>query len=201
MVAFMQRRGGRLFLSLVVMMAVSFDAAAAGLVRAPNESPVAFAARALSIPSDADTHVVAADWNGRSTLFVDYVSGNDRDVVALEKVADGSYRRIDVTTGEEEGGTATLEAFGFAPSKKDNTQKLIVLLSWPVQHADVNGTLYEVRVFDDAKPGQSKLTYLADASHHFDTDACDCDRSDGKPTHYRFKTIAAIKQELRKIGF
>jgi hypothetical protein len=201
MVAFMRWRSGRLFLSLVAMIAVSFDAAAAGLVRAPNESPVAFATRALSIPSDADMHVTAADWDGRSVLFVDYVAGDDRDVVALEKATDGSYRKIDVTTGEEEGGTATVAAIGFAPSEKDNVQKLIVLLSWPVQHADVNGTLYEVRIFDDAKPGQSKLTYLANASHHFDADACDCDRSDGKPTHYRFKTIAVIKQELRKIGF
>jgi hypothetical protein len=201
MVAFMQWRSSRLFLSLVAMMVVSVDAAAVGLVRLPNESPAAFATRALSIPSDADMHVTAADWNGRSTLFVDYVSGNDRDVAALEKEADGSYRKIDVTTGEEEGGTATVAAIGFATSKKDNVQALIVLLSWPVQHADVDGTLYEVRIFDDAKPGQSKLIYLAGASHHFDADSCDCDRSDGKPTHYRFKTIAAIKQELRKIGF
>jgi hypothetical protein len=201
MIAFAQRLSRRLFLSLVAVMALSFDATAAGLMRAPNESAAAFATRALSIPGDADMHVTATDWNGRSTLFVDYVSGNDRDVVALEKAADWSYRKIDVTTGEEEGGTATVAAIGFVPSKKDNTQKLIVLLSWPVQHADVNGTLYEVRIFDAASPGQSKLTYLAAPSHHFDADACDCDRDDGKPTHYRFKTIAAIKQELRKIGF
>lgn len=199
--AFVRRRSCRFFLSAVAVMALSFGAAAAGLVRAPNESPAAFATRALSIPNDADMHVTAADWNGRSTLFVDYVSGNDRDVVVLEKEADGSYRKIDVTTGEEEGGTATVAAIGFATSKKDNAQALIVLLSWPVQHADVDGTLYEVRLFDAAKPGQSKPTYLADASHHFDADSCDCDRSDGKPTHYRFKTIAAIKQELRKMGF
>lgn len=201
MVGYMGRQSLRALLSLAAAMALSLDATAAGLVRAPNESPAAFAIRALSVPSDADMHVTAADWNGRSDLFVDYINGNDRDVVALEKSGDGSYRKIDVTTGEEEGGTATLEAIGFAPSKKDNTQKLIVLLSWPVQHADVNGTLYEVRIFDAAKPGQSKLAYLAGPSHHFDTDACDCDRSDGKPTHYRFRTIAAIKQELRKIGF
>src|ERR1700678_2948785 len=151
MIAFTTRRSCRLFLSLVAVMVVSFDAAAAGLVQKPGESPSTFAIRALNIPSDADMHVTAADWNGRSDLFVDYVSGNDRDVVVLEKVVDRSYRKIDVTTGEEEGGTATVEAIGFAPSKKDNTQKLIVFLSWPVQHADVNGTLYEVRIFDAAK--------------------------------------------------
>jgi hypothetical protein len=191
----------RLILSTVLLISLCAGAAAQGLVRKTAESPAAFSLRVLNLTDDSDAHVTAADWNGRSTLFVDYVNGSERDVVALEKAADDSYRKIDVTTGEEEGGTASVAAIGFARSNHDKSQKLIVLLSWPVQHADVSGTLYEVRIFDAVRPGHSKLTYLADVSHRFDADSCDCDRSDGKPTHYRFKTIAAIKQELLKTGF
>ena len=123
-------------------------------------------------------------------------------MVALQKTPDGRYRKMDITVGEEEGGNATIEAFGFANADKDPSDELIVLLSWPVQHYDTQGALYEVRIFDDPKSSSgSQLTYLKAISEHFNKHICDCWRREGKSDHAEFKTIAAIKHELKKMGF
>lgn len=98
-------------------------------VQSPSEKPQAFAARVLALPSDADQHVVAATWNGKKYLFVDYLEGENRQVVALEQIGDRQYRRIFVTMGEEEGGDADVAAIGFAPSKSASRDRLIVLLN------------------------------------------------------------------------
>jgi hypothetical protein len=201
------------FFALALLLPVCVRAAdAPSFVPKSGESAQAFALRAAGAPAGDDTHVTSATWNGQAFAFVDYmVTGpipgssdteQDRKIVALAKMPDGSYRRMDVTTGEEEGGPATVEAIGFANADRDPAQELVVLLSWPVQHADVDGTLYEVRIFDDvgaAPPPQ--LSYLKSVSEHFGKDSCDCDRGDGKPEHYRFRTMAAIKRELAKMKF
>ncbi len=186
-----------IFLSALIM---SFASNAGALMRTANEAPLAFSMRVLRISEDADPHVTATAWNEAKFLFVDYLQGNDRQVVALEQTADGKYRQFFVTKGEEEGGSPDVAAIGFASSKSDKRDRLIVLLKWDVQHNDVSGTLYEVRIFDAADPSKDKLQFLADLSHHFDQHTCDCDRRDGKPEHFPFKTIAAIKAELRRMG-
>src|SRR5262249_27902476 len=138
----------------------------------PSESLEKFAARVTG--AEDDIKLTQADWNGRSLIFVEYatskpvrggeeveISDEDRILVALEKIADHKYRKADVTVGEEEGGTAQINAIAFANADKDPARELIVLLSWPVKHYDLEGTLYEVRIFDDLGPGRSeKLTYL-----------------------------------------
>lgn len=194
-------------LSLCMSVAVSTpsNAQANALVRAQNENTVAFAQRVLKLTGDDDTHVTQATWNARNYLFVDYVRTADgeavRDLVALEEVGDHHYRKIYVTTGEEEGGTPDVEAIGFADERNGAGRKLIVLLAWNQQHYDVTGTLYEVRIFEGAAPSQSKLTYLSKVSHHFDVHSCDCDWRGGKSQRYPYRTIAAIKAELSRIGF
>jgi hypothetical protein len=170
-------------------------------------------ARRIAVPpaSRAESIVTPITWNGQPFLFVDYstfqpIPGSsdreeDRELVALEKMPDGGYRKRTVTTGEEEGGTAKIEAIAFANADKDPAKELIVLLSWPVQHQDVSGTLYEVRIFDDIQPGSAQITYLKSLSAHFNRHSCECDRDGEKPEHADFKTIAAIKRELTKMGF
>jgi len=37
-------------------------------------------------------------------------------------------------------------------------------------------------------------------SRHFGV-GCDCGRRNGATTHYRFMTIAAVKAELRRLGY
>ena len=58
--------------------------------------------------------------------------------------------------------------------------------------------LYEVRLFAD--PGTvapARLTSLDALAKHFDHD--NCDRGAGKAEHFPFKTMAAIKAELKKL--
>ena len=191
---------------------LSQASAAAPLPRGPNESAQSFAQRVLKAPLEPQD-VMETVWNGQPVIFASRVvtqsppenpalQEEDRILVALRKLPDDSYQKLDVTTGEEEGDTAQIRAIGFANADKDPAKELIVLLSWNVQHADVNGTLYEVRIFDDIQsPSQTRLTYLKQVSAHFSADSCDCDRSDGKPGHFRFKTIAAIRAELKKMGY
>jgi hypothetical protein len=168
----------------------------------PGESARAFEERAAGAPSDDGVNILPAKWNGRPYLFVDFPAGrkdeDDRDLVALAQMPDGSLRRIFVTTGEEEGGEATIAAIGFGAPPGASSDDLIVLLSWPVQHAIVDGTLYEVRLFAD--PGTAtELTSLDALAKHFNHDTCDCDRPGEKSEHFPFKTMAAIKAELKKL--
>jgi hypothetical protein len=188
------------------------QAAAAASQRAPGEGAQAFAQRVLKSALEPED-VIETVWNGQSVIFASRVltqsppenpkqQEEDRVLIMLRSLPDGSYQKLDITTGEEEGGTAQIQAIGFANADKDPARELIVLLTWNVQHADVSGTLYAVRIFDDIQsPSQTKLTYLKQVSAHFDTNTCDCDRGDGKPEHFRFKTIGAIKAELKRMGF
>jgi hypothetical protein len=119
----------------------------------------------------------------------------------LQETPGGAYRRMDVTTGEQEGGAPDVVSIGFANADRDPAKELVVILAWPVRHADVEGTLYAVRIFYDPQPGQTKLTELKAAERPFEAHNCDCDRGGGKSEHYRFKTMAAVKAELTRRGF
>jgi hypothetical protein len=186
----------------LVLACASSLAHAQDFARAPGEGDLAFATRVLRLTPDCDAHVTAATWNGVATLFVDYqTSGDDpeRPLVALQRGPSGAYRAIRVTVGEQEGGTPDIAALGFANAGGGPAKDLIVILAWPQRHADVEGTLYEVRIFDDPKPGQTALT-LSKVSQKFGSE-CDCDRRDGASEHAPFKTIAAVKAELKRLGY
>jgi hypothetical protein len=172
------------------------------------ESPTVFVERVLGVKIDAAAgdSVTEATWNGKDVIFAAYTTGSgdmaERPVVMLEQEADGRYPKIDVTQGEQEGGEPVVKAIGFANADRDKAQELIVLLAWPVEHLDVNGTMYEVRIFDDAaSPAITKLTYLEKVSKHFEVDTCDCTRNGEPDVHFAFKTIARIKAELKKLGY
>jgi hypothetical protein len=173
------------------------------------------ALQALSLDpdnDDSDVHVVEANWNGRPLLFIDYLKDDggdlrdgerhrDRRLVAMEETPGGTYRKIDITTGEEEGAFADIVAIGFANADNDTAQELIVLLGWQQQHATVYGTLYEVRIYDDlGSSSHSKPRYMKTISEHFDARSCDCSWDDGRSNRYPFKTITAIKRELKTLA-
>ena len=172
------------------------------LDRKPGESDLTFATRSLKLPKDAEPHTTLTSWNGVPTLFVDYETQEadpERPLVALQRQADGRYRTLQVTLGEQEGGTPDILALGFANADRDTDKELIVILAWPMRHYDVSGTLYEVRLFDAAKPGQTELMLLP-LSGKFGL-GCECERTDEPAEHYRFKTIAAVKAELKRLGY
>ncbi len=187
---------------LAIGFRASADTTLHGLRRDAGESDLVFARRALHLDDDTALHVTAAAWNGLDTLFVDYSTAGDdpeRPLVALQRAVDGSYRVVRITVGEQEGGTPDLSALGFAKAGGKTGEALIVILTWPVRHFDVDGTLYEVRIFHPPTPGQTAVT-LAPASRKFGS-GCDCAWRDGATKRYRFKTIAAVKAELRKLGY
>jgi len=173
------------------------------LHRAAGESDVAFAARAFGLVGRAEPQVTAAEWNGAPTLFVDWLDGEgdnaERRLAALQREASGAYRKLTVTVGESEGGPPEVAAVGFANADRDPAKELIVILAWPVRHYDVDGTFYGVRLFAAPQPGQESLSLLK-LSRHFG-EGCDCERRDGPPTRYQFKTIAAVKAELKRLGY
>lgn len=173
-----------------------------------RETSAHFAARMLDQPEDA-LNLVDAPWNGRRTLFADYQRGERekdynvtyRELFALVQQPAGDWRKIAVTTGEEEGGEAEVAAIGFANADRDPDRELIVILKWPQQHYDYSGAFYEVRLFDTPAPGKPALTYLEGFSKKFGGVGCECSSREGGDTHYRFKTIAAVKQELKRLGY
>ena len=170
--------------------------------RNAGENDLAFAARVLQFSTDADPHTIATTWNGISTLFVDYTTTDnypERPLVALQQQPNGRYRAIRVTLGEQEGGTPDIVAIGFARASRSPTKDLVVILAWTQRHYDFGGTLYEVRIFDTPKPDQTALTLLK-ISEHFGSE-CDCGWRDGTTKHFRFKTIAAVKTELKRLGY
>lgn len=187
---------------LLAFACLSASASAQTLDRAPGENDASFATRVLGLPKEAEPHTTLAAWNGVPTLFVDYKTGDadpERPLVALQRMAAGGYRTIQVTLGEQEGGTPDILAIGFANADRDPDKELIIILAWPQVHYDFSGTLYEVRLFDAPKPGQAELTLLS-VSRKFGM-GCECGRRDGPDEHYRFKTVAAVKAELKRLGY
>lgn len=189
---------------LVLVLACAFTAARAqAITRAPGENDLAFATRALHLTGDAEPHVTAANWNGVPTLFVDYQTSGEypeRSIVALQRQPSGGYQAFQVTLGEQEGGTPDLVALGFAHADHSSPAKdLIVILAWAQSHATVSGTLYDVRIFAPPQPGQTALTLLK-VSEKFGMD-CDCAWTDGTSKTFRFKTIATVKAELKRLGY
>ena len=152
-----------------------------------------------------EAQVLGATWNGRPVAFVDWQTDDaegyaQREVAVVWRSTSGALAHAAVTAGEQAGGVPELAAIGFANADLDAQRELIVILKWPQVHYYVGGNLYEVRLFDDLQPGQSTLIALERLSKHFGSE-CDCDWRDGTHKRYRFKTIAAVRRELRRLGY
>lgn len=174
---------------------------------------IAGSAAAQVSPIEA-AHLVAGDrtevetlptlWNRSPVVFVHYletVSGSaHRMLFVVHRGARGRLQQTRVTAIEEEGGPPEIAAIGFANADRDRALELVVIATWPQKHYDYEGSFYEVRLFDDLKPGQAELRPLNALTAHFGL-ACDCDWRDGTHKRYRFKTINAVKSELRRLGF
>lgn len=205
MVARSSRSSVGVFAVLALWAFAMARAQAQEIKRGPSEDNEQFAGRALHLSADPDMHVRAAIWNTHLTLFVDYKTpgGDDyseRPLVALQQQTSGAYQAINVTVGEQEGGTPDVAAIGFANADKHRDKELIVIFSWPqVLHYDFSGTIYEVRIFHMPIHGETTLVPMK-ISDHFGSE-CDCDWRDGTRKRFRFKTIAAVKVELKRMGF
>jgi len=149
------------------------------------------------------TNTTQAKWNGRDVAFVDYLTGAEEDelqVLVVYNDDSGRFRSTKVTTGERDCCVPQLAAIGFGNADRDAAKELIVILRRPILNYDVGGSLYEVRLFDDLKVGQDSLTPLLKISARFGS-GCDCQRRDGDTTRYKFKTIAAVQKDLKRLGY
>lgn len=153
-----------------------------------------------------NTHTLETVWNGKRTIFVDYPNRCDEagdDCLKLYAVQSSNRGLVGIKVAEvePEGGEPELAAIGFANADRDAAKELIVVLEWPQNHYDYGGSFIEVRLFDDVKLGQSALAPLSKLSKHFGL-GCECSYHDGrKPEHYRFRTIAAVRRELKRLGY
>lgn len=152
----------------------------------------------------AEAETLPTVWNRAPVVFVNYLVARpeqtQRLLFVVHRDAPGNLQQTRVTAIDEEGGLPEIAAIGFANADRDPARELIVIQTWPQQHYDYGGAFYEVRLFDDLKPGQVALIPLDRVSKRFAL-GCECNWRDGKTEHYRFKTILAVQRELRRIGF
>lgn len=160
------------------------------------------AAQRLGLPAEA-VNVTPATWNGRLWVFADYLNGaageEERQLVMLDERM--ARPPVQVTVGEQEGGAPRILAIGFANADRDKARELIVLLAWDIRHYDVGGTMYGIRILDDWKPGQKALVPVNSAEKLFRQYECDCGRRDEPDTVASVKTIAVVKQALKRAGY
>jgi hypothetical protein len=109
-------------------------------------------------------------------------------------------RALKVMVAEAEGGKPEVAAVGFANADRDTAKELVVLLKWEQVHYDYGGRFWEVRLFDDIKPGQTELQPLPQVSAHFGL-GCECSWRNGENKTYRYNTLAAVRKELNRLGY
>lgn len=158
----------------------------------------------LAAGDRAEVETMPATWNRSPVVFVEYLEtsagAEQRLLFVVHRDARGQLRQTRVMAIDEDGGPPEIAAIGFANADRDPARELIVIQTWPQQHYDYGGAFYEVRVFDDPKPGQSALIPLDQVSKRFSL-GCECNWRDGKVEHYRFKTILQVQRELRRMGY
>jgi hypothetical protein len=170
----------------------------AQLAKVPGESDAAFVARIFRLGPD-EANIVAADWNGVRALFVDFERGADsespeRPLYVLLQQPGGTFREVLVTLGETEGGAPDVAAISFANADRDPARELIVILSWSEPHAGACSPIDEVRILDDAKPGERALRQLP-ISKHFGVGCANTSKD------FRYATVGAVKAELKRLGY
>lgn len=160
------------------------------------------AAQSLGLPAEA-VNVTPATWNGRLWVFADYLTspagGEERQLVMLDERM--ARPPVQVAVGEQEGGAPRILAIGFANADRDKARELIVLLAWDIRHYDVSGTMYGVRILDDWQPGLEALVPVKTAEKLFAQYQCDCSRRDEPDSVAKVKTVATVKQALKRAGY
>jgi hypothetical protein len=108
------------------------------------------------------------------------------------------YRDIVFGPIEEDGGYPEIISVFFANADKDKAKELIVLCKYNVQHYDVSGAFYGTFIFDNPS-GETELTYFKKLSEQFG--GCECYWRDGETKTAKYKTAAAVKGGLLKMGY
>ena len=144
--------------------------------------------------------------NGQRTIIALYGHDDATYVMTFNKieghlyreVAPGIYRDIAFGPIEEDGGYPEVLSVFFANADADASKELIVLCKYPQQHYDYEGNFYETFIFDN--PSQkAQLIPLEKVSEKLY--GCECNWRNGKTEVAQYKTAAAVKVGLKKMGF
>lgn len=108
-----------------------------------------------------------------------------------------TYEKVLIHQFETEGGSPRIESVFFANANKDPVKEIIVIVSWPVDHYDVSGTLYGTYIFGPPQRNSSSLTFLKEVSAKLDG-GCECWQRDGPQKKAKYKTAAEVKAGLRE---
>lgn len=130
---------------------------------------------------------------------IDGEINHEIDGIVLSPLGGGKYEKITIDHYGVEGGDPKIETVFFSAVGTNPAKRLFIIVSWPVQHAGVSGTLYSTYVYEPPeKNGAKKLVYLEKLSDKL-SGGCDCVRTDEPSTKAVFKNAAAIRAALAKM--
>jgi hypothetical protein len=194
---------------LLLLLAFSLSAEATTIERRPGESLAALLAR--TGPADgtlAHPPIESAVWNFTNPAVlafyevpkqIDGETSREIDGFVLVPSTAAQYEKIGIDHFGVEGGDPKIETVFFAPVGSDPKKRLFIIVSWPVVHANVNGTLYATYAYDPpVMPGAGKLVFLGRLSDQL-SGGCDCVRTDEPSSKAKFKTAGAVRDALKKM--
>lgn len=193
---------------VLLLIALSLSAQATPIERRPGESLATLLARTGPAKGTlAHPLIETTVWNFAEPAVLafyevpkqlDGEESREIDGFVLVPFTAGQYEKIAIDHFGVEGGDPKIETVFFASVGSDPKKRLFIIVSWPVIHADVNGTLYATYAYDPPVPGTKKLVYLERLSDQL-SGGCDCVRTDEPSSKAKFKTAADIRAALKKM--
>ncbi|MDB5260416.1 MAG: hypothetical protein JWN37_647 [Candidatus Nomurabacteria bacterium] len=123
--------------------------------------------------------------------YIDHTTDNYYNMY-LFTPTNGGYLTKFITTISPNGGSPEIKAAFFANADKDPEDEIIVLTAWPQDHADIQGILYGVDIYDDPK-------HMSDVNNDFMSE-CECN-SNGQHETALYTNEAAIRKHLKDLGY
>ncbi|MGB4812551.1 MAG: hypothetical protein WBP13_08755 [Methylophilaceae bacterium] len=178
------------------------------IVKEQSESYVSFATRATPANTNI-THkpLTFSNWiNPLPTIVAFYEKIPSKDdltyetsieAVAYIATSQTDYNRVTIDTYGSAGGNPRIESVFLSKNKKPSKRKLVVIVSWDVNHAGVHGDLYETYIYEPPSNSASqKFSYLEALSKKL-SGGCDCQYDNGTVKTAKFKTAKAVLNALK----
>ena len=197
------------FLLLIALLARASWVLAAPVERAPGEQASVLLTRIGPAKSSlAHPPIETKAWDVADPAILGFYAtpkeidgeiGREIDGIVLKPLGAGKYEKIIIDHFGVEGGDPKIETVFFSAVGTNPAKRLFIIVSWPVQHANVNGTLYATYVYEPPeKSGAKRLAYLESLSNQL-SGGCDCVRTDEPSTKAVFKNAAAVRAAIQKM--
>lgn len=183
--------------------------------RLANESVNTFITRLKPDNASITNKIIETKWNNQPVIIAFYdqlyklPKESDPDQQDYHRIigilfvenSKNNYNRYIIDTIDTEGGDPKIESIFFANCDKDKSKELLLIVSWNQVHYEVEGILYDTLVFDNILPPPNKnLMALEKINKKFEEE-CECSWSDGTSKVAKFKSAAAVKKELVRLGY